>query len=165
MAVFYSLKRFYRAIERLIWLSFKLTIDVRTFACACRTVRQLPITRLLLHVSRPMAFLSTTTTRTAPIAHPSPTILSPPIATSNDTPSMPATCSTIPITRSSHARHSPPPASHKRANTGASEKSPKRPKPNIDDHEAELNKTKGGRDGKEGGEKDKKKGRKGKKPR
>ena len=48
---------------------------------------------------------------------------------------------------------------------GASEKSPKRPKPNVDDHEAELNKTKGGRDGKKGGEKDKKKGRKGKKPR
>ena len=66
---------------------------------------------------------------------------------------------------SGHTRHSPPPASRKRANTGASEKSPKRPKPNVDDHEAELNKTKGGRDGKKGGEKDKKKGQKGKKPR
>ena len=81
---------------------------------------------------------------------------------SNDIPSMPATRSTIPITHSGHACCSPP---RKRAHMGTSEKSPKHPKPNVDDHKAELNKTKGGRDGKKGEEKDKKKGRKGKKPR
>jgi hypothetical protein len=75
---------------------------------------------------------------------------------------MPSTCSTIPTTRSGHARHSPPAStSRKRANTAVSDNTPKRPKPNADDDdEAEGKKTKGGREGKKNREKEKSRGRK-----
>ncbi|KIJ95589.1 hypothetical protein K443DRAFT_11263, partial [Laccaria amethystina LaAM-08-1] len=75
---------------------------------------------------------------------------------------MPTTRANIPMTRSGHARLSPPvsKAPRKRANTAASENTSKRPKPNVDDDETEGNKTKGGRDGKKSREKERGKGQK-----
>jgi hypothetical protein len=70
IATFYSKNRFQRYIKRPDWLSFELTIDVRAFACACRTVRQLPITCLVTCLTSHCSLSTTTIPTPAPILSP-----------------------------------------------------------------------------------------------